>query len=130
MRHKVEGRTFGREKGHRQALIRNLVISLVQHGRIETTHAKALETKKKAERLITYGKKNTLHSQRLIFNVVRDRDLVKKIMDEIVPNFIERNGGYTRILKKGFRRGDCAPISIIEWVYHVQPEPEKKNQDA
>ncbi|MCB5230962.1 MAG: 50S ribosomal protein L17 [Candidatus Cloacimonas sp.] len=130
MRHKVEGRTLGREKGHRQALIRNLVIALVKHDRIETTHTRALEARKVAERLITYGKKGTLHSQRLIYDVVRDRDLVKKVMDEIVPQLNDRNGGYTRVLKKGFRKGDGAPVSIMEWVYHIQPEPEKKDKDS
>lgn len=129
MRHKVEGRTLGREKSHRQAMLRNLVKSLIQHKRIETTHTRALEAKKIAERVITYGKKNTVHSQRLIFEVVQDRGLVKIVMDEIIPNLSDRNSGYVRILKKGNRRGDYAPISIMEWVYHVQPEPSKKDKE-
>ncbi len=117
MRHRVDGRTLGKTTDHRGAMLRNIVKSLVTHERIITTHAKAVEARKIADRIITYGKKGTLHSQRLIYNVLRDRGLVKKVMDEIIPNFDTRNGGYTRVIKKGFRRGDHSPVSILEWVY-------------
>lgn len=125
MRHKVEGRKLGREADHRKALINNLVKSLVKHERIKTTHAKALETRKLAERIITYGKKGQVHHRRLVYKYLSDRTLVKKLFDEIAPRFIERNGGYTRIIKVGYRRGDCAPISILEWVDSEKKEAEK-----
>jgi large subunit ribosomal protein L17 len=128
MRHRVEGRTLGRTKDHRQAMLFNLVKSLIENERIVTTHTRALEARKVAERIISYGKKGTIHGQRLIFSIVRNRDLVKKVMEEIVPKMADRNGGYTRIIKKGFRRGDCAPISILEWVYFVVPEETKKDK--
>ncbi len=125
MRHKVEGRTLGREKDHRKALLRNLVSSLIINERIKTTHTKALQAKRLAERIITYAKKGTLHHQRLIFSILHDRDLVKKVMNDIVPKFSDRQGGYTRVVKNGYRRGDCAPMSLLEWVYYVKPEPTK-----
>ncbi|MBW6516582.1 MAG: 50S ribosomal protein L17 [Candidatus Cloacimonetes bacterium] len=129
MRHKVEGRTLGREKGHRKALLRNLVSSLIINERIKTTHTKALETKKLAERVITYAKKGTVHHQRLIFSIVHDRDLVKKVMTDIAPKLSEHNGGYTRIIKNGYRRGDSAPMSLIEWIYYLPPEPKKSKKE-
>jgi large subunit ribosomal protein L17 len=114
MRHKVRGRKFGREKGHRNLMLKNLVISLLQHERINTTLAKAKETRSLAEKVITYGKKGTVHHRRMAFKVLKDRTLVKKVFDEIAPRFTDINGGYTRVLKSGFRRGDCAPMAIIE----------------
>ncbi|MDD3050581.1 MAG: 50S ribosomal protein L17 [Candidatus Cloacimonetes bacterium] len=116
MRHRVEGRKFGRERDHRKALMRNLVISLITHERITTTLAKAKETRSLAERVITYGKKGEVHHRRLAFRILHDRDLVKRLFDDIAPRFSDRNGGYTRIYKKGFRKGDCAPMAIIELV--------------
>lgn len=128
MRHKVEGRTLGRVKSQRKALLRNLVNSLIISERINTTHAKALEARRVAERVITYAKKGTVHHQRLIYAILQDRDLVKKVMNDIAPKFSERNGGYTRVLKNGYRRGDCAPMALLEWVYYEQPEPAKKSK--
>lgn len=127
MRHKVEGRTLGREKDHRKALLRNLVGSLVIHERIKTTHAKALEARRLAERVITYAKKGSVHHQRLIYRILQDRDLVKKVMNDIVPKFTERNGGYTRVVKNGYRRGDSAPMALLEWVYYIAPEAAKQS---
>jgi len=116
MRHRVEGRKLGREKDHRIAMMRNLVISLIKHERINTTLAKAKETRRLAERVITYGKRGEIHHRRLAFKVLHDRTLVKKLFDEIAPRFTERNGGYTRIMKNGYRRGDNAQMAIIELV--------------
>jgi len=116
MRHRCEGRKFGREADHRKAMMKNLVISLFQHGQIETTQAKAKEMRGLAERVITYGKKGSLHHKRLAFSVVHDHSLVKKIFDEIAPKYMTRNGGYTRIIKTRIRRGDCAPMAIIQLV--------------
>lgn len=130
MRHKVQGRKFGREKGHRKALLRNLVKSLVLHERITTTVSKAKETRKLAERIITYGKKGTVHHRRLAFSVLQNRELVKKVFDEIAPKYQNREGGYTRVLKKGYRRGDCAPMAIIEFVEGTVTEASDNNMKA
>lgn len=116
MRHKVHGRKFGLEKGHRDLMLKNLVVSLVDHGRIKTTVAKAKEIRGLAERVITYGKKGTVHHRRMAFKVLQNRDLVKKLFDEIAPGYADREGGYTRVLKNGYRKGDCAPMAIIEFV--------------
>lgn len=116
MRHKKSGRKFGRERGHRGLMLNNLVISLVEHGRINTTVARAKEIRGIAERLITYAKKDTIHYRRLVFKTLRNRDLVKKMFDEIAPQYIGREGGYTRVLKNGYRTGDCSPMAIIEFV--------------
>ncbi len=116
MRHRVDGRKFGRETGHRKAMLRNLVKDLVKHESINTTQARAKEMRKLAERIITYGKKGSIHHRRLAFSVLQDKTLVKKVFDELAPKFQERSGGYTRIMKTGFRRGDCAPMAIIQFV--------------
>jgi large subunit ribosomal protein L17 len=116
MRHRVSGRKFGREKGHRDLMLKNLVVSLFEHGRINTTVAKAKEIRGLAERVITYGKKGTLHHRRLAFKVLQNKTLVNKLFDEIAPGYGDRAGGYTRVLKNGYRRGDCAPMAIIELV--------------
>ena len=116
MRHKMQGRKFGRESDHRKLMLRNLVLSLVEHGRINTTQAKAKEIRSLAERVITYGKKGTVHHRRMAFKILNSRDMVKKVFDEIAPKYTDREGGYTRVLKNGFRKGDCAPMAIIEFV--------------
>jgi large subunit ribosomal protein L17 len=116
MRHKVSGRKFGRERDHRRLMLRNLVKSLVEHGRINTTVAKAKEIRSLAERVITYGKKGSVHHRRLAFKVLQNRDLVKKVFDEMAPRYATREGGYTRVLKAGYRKGDCTPMAIIEFV--------------
>ena len=116
MRHKKKGRKFGREADHRKAMLNNLTISLLTHGRIETTVAKAKEMRGLTERVLTYAKKGTLHHKRLAFSVLHNHQLVKRVFDEIAPKYINRAGGYTRIIKTRFRRGDCAPMAIIELV--------------
>lgn len=118
MRHRLEGRKFGREKAHRTALFNNLVKSMIvsPHGRIETTLAKAKSLRSYVERLITYGKKDTIASRRQAYSILGNRTLVKKLFDELAPTMAERNGGYTRVLKTGFRKGDSAPMAIIEFV--------------
>jgi len=126
MRHKVSGRKFGREKGHRDLMLKNLVASLVKHGRINTTQARAKEIRSLAERVITYGKKGTVHHRRLTFKVLKNRDLVKKVFDEIAPKFEQTEGGYTRVLKNGYRRGDCAPMAIIEFCEGNEKDKEEK----
>ena len=116
MRHNKKGRKFGREADHRKAMLQNLVISLLTHSKIETTVSKAKEMRSLTERVITYGKNGTLHHKRLAFAVLHNHQLVKKLFDEIAPKYKNRAGGYTRITKTRFRRGDCAQMAYIELV--------------
>jgi large subunit ribosomal protein L17 len=120
MRHKKKGRKFGREADHRKAMMNNLVISLLTHGRIETTVSKAKEMRGLAERVITYAKYGTLHHKRLAFAILHSHQLVKKVFDEIGPKYINRPGGYTRVIKTRIRRGDAAPMAIIELVEEME----------
>ena len=111
-----------RSSDQRKALLRDLVTDLILNGSIETTEAKAKELKKLADKMVTLGKANTLHSRRQAASFVRfEKDAegkfaIQKLFDEIAPKFASRNGGYTRVIKTGFRRGDAAPMAIIEWV--------------
>jgi large subunit ribosomal protein L17 len=125
----MRGRKFGRERDQRRLMIKNLLVSLVDHGRINTTEAKAKELRGRAERLVTYAKKNTVHHRRLVYRYLQNRTLVKKLFDEIAPLYTEREGGYTRVLKNGYRKGDCAPMAIIEFTDYIihQPKEEKKS---
>ena len=115
MRHMNQGRKLNRTSAHRKALFRNLVLALLKHERIKTTDAKAKELRHFADRMVTLGKRGDLAARRLAFNFMQSRDAVKKLFDEIAPRFKERNGGYTRVVKLGFRRGDAASLSIIEF---------------
>lgn len=130
MRHRVEGRTFGREMDARRLMICNLVKSMIEHGQINTTLAKAKELRSHVERIVTYGKANTVHARRLAYSVLGDRTLVKKLFDEIAPAFQERNGGYTRVIKAGFRKGDSAPMAIIQFVEETAIKPKKDHIKA
>ncbi|HNX03101.1 MAG: 50S ribosomal protein L17 [Candidatus Cloacimonas sp.] len=125
MRHRVEGRKFGREMDARRLMMRNLVKSMIEHGQLKTTLPKAKELRRYVERVITYGKNDTVHSRRLAYSVLGNRTLVKKLFDEIAPAFEGRNGGYTRVLKAGFRRGDNAPMAIIQFVEESTIKPKK-----
>ncbi|NLY66308.1 MAG: 50S ribosomal protein L17 [Tissierellia bacterium] len=109
-------RKLGRTTDHRKAMLRNQVTSLLRDGRIETTLAKAKETKRMADKMITLGKRGDLHARRQALAYIYDEDVVKKLFDEIAPKYAERNGGYTRVLKLGPRRGDGAEMAIIELV--------------
>lgn len=100
----------------RMALLKNLVTSLLENGRIETTVTRAKEARSLAEKMITLGKTNTLHSRRQALAFITKEDVVKKLFDEIAPKYAERNGGYTRVMKTGPRRGDAAPMAIVELV--------------
>lgn len=116
MRHQNSGRKLGRNSSHRKAMYRNMVTSLFEHGRVQTTDSKAKEVRRIAEKLITMARKNDLASRRRAFSYVRSRTVVAKLFDEITPGFGARPGGYTRILKLGNRKGDNAPVSLIELV--------------
>lgn len=120
MRHGKKGRALGRTTEHKEALLRNMAMSLFRHGRIETTTAKAKELRPFAEKLITLAKRGDLHSKRLAARHIHDRDVLVRLFDQIGPVFSERPGGYTRILKTGSRKGDGAETALIELV--TRPE--------
>ncbi len=116
MRHQKSRRKLNRTSSHRRAMLSNMAASLLQHERIRTTDAKAKEVRRVTERLITMAKKGGLANRRLAYRTVRDRAILGKLFDEIGPRYSERPGGYTRILKLGYRRGDNAALSLIELV--------------
>ena len=109
-------RKLGRPTDHRQAMLRGLVTYLLENGKIETTVTRAKEVRAMADRMITLGKENTLHSRRQALAYVTKEDVVKKLFDEIAPKYADRNGGYCRIIKTGPRRGDAAEMCFIELV--------------
>ncbi|MCE5182026.1 MAG: 50S ribosomal protein L17 [Betaproteobacteria bacterium] len=114
MRHRLGLRKLNVTSSHRLAMLRNMAVSLLQHEVITTTLPKAKELRRIAEPLITLGKKPSLANRRLAFDRLRDRDVVGKLFSELGPRFQTRNGGYLRILKCGFRKGDNAPMAIVE----------------
>lgn len=116
MRHRKRGRQLGRNTKHRLALFRNLVTSLLEHERIETTEAKAKELRGITDKLITLGKQGTLHARRGALRVLRTKQTVQKLFDDVAKRFPERNGGYTRIIKTRQRPGDAAKLVAIELV--------------
>lgn len=109
-------RKLGRTSGHRRALLRGQVTSLVLHGQIETTEMKAKSIKPLADKMVTLGKRGDLAARRQAAAFLMDPAAVQKLFDDLAPRFADRNGGYTRIIKTGVRRGDAAPMAIIEWV--------------
>lgn len=116
MRHRKRGRQLGRNSKHRLALFRNLVTSLMEHERIETTEAKAKELRGITDKLITLGKQGTLQARRGALRVLRTKETVQKLFDDVAKRFPERNGGYTRIIKTRQRPGDAAKLVAIELV--------------
>jgi len=127
MRHRVAGRKFSRHTQHRELMFRNMLVSLLEHERIKTTLAKGKELRSWADKIITLGKRGTLHARRRAFALLRDKGIVKKLFDEIAPKFKERAGGYTRVYKLGWRQGDAAPLSLVELVSFAHPEEKKKS---
>jgi large subunit ribosomal protein L17 len=130
MRHRLKGRRLSRSTPHRKALLANLATSLIEHGGINTTDAKAKELRPYIEKLVTLAKKGDLNSRRRAIQIIHNKDAVKRLFDDWAPQFQTRtdenggekdwNGGYTRILKLGRRKGDAAEISMIEFVAGVQ----------
>ena len=116
MRHQKKTVKLGRTAEHRKALLANQVCSLIEHQRIKTTLAKAKAVRPLAEKMVTLGKKGSLHARRTALAVLRQKDAVKKLFDDIAPRSADRNGGYTRIVKLGARKSDSAPVAFIEWV--------------
>jgi len=127
MRHRVAGRKLSRTTQHRELMFRNMLVSLLQHERIKTTLAKGKELRSWADKIITLGKKGTVHARRQAFARLRDKGIVKKLFDVIAPKFKDRQGGYTRVYKLGWRQGDGAPLSLVELVTYAPPEEKKKS---
>ena len=116
MRHRVAHRKLGRTPSHRKALLRNLAAALIEHGHLRTTLAKAREVRPFAERLVTLGRRNDLAARRRAMQILPRKEIVRHLFHEVAPRFLNRPGGYTRILKLGPRKGDGAPMARIEFV--------------
>ena len=136
MRHRKSGKKLNRNSSHRQAMFRNMAVSLIEHEVIKTTLVKAKELRRFAEPLITLSKEDSISNRRLVFNRTRSKSAVGKLFSEIGPRSLSRPGGYTRILKCGYRKGDAAPMAFIELVDRsglvsgADPESEKDEQIA
>ena len=135
MRHRHGLRKLNRTSSHRLAMLRNMTVSLLRHEEITTTLPKAKELRRVAEPMITLGKKPSLANRRLAFDRLRDRDIVAKLFDDLGKRYAKRNGGYLRILKTGFRKGDNAPLALVTLMDRVEtasepkPEEKKKTED-
>jgi large subunit ribosomal protein L17 len=125
MRHGVSGRKLNRTTSHRSAMFRNMVTSLLQHERIYTTLPKAKELRRWGDWMITLGKRGDLHARRQALATIREKSAVHKLFEELAPRYQNRPGGYTRVIKVGFRRGDAAPMCMIELVTEAKTQPKK-----
>ena len=130
MRHRLGLRKLNRTSAHRTAMLRNMTNSLLRHEAITTTLPKAKELRRVAEPIITLGKKATVANRRLAFSRLRDREMVVKLFDELGPRFLNRSGGYLRILKNGFRHGDNAPMALVELMDRPSSETESAADEA
>ena len=130
MRHGKADCKLGRTTSHRKAMLRNMVTSFIDHESIQTTDAKAKELKRVAEKMVTLGKRGSLHARRQALGYVRSAKTVKKLFDELSVRYRERAGCYTRIVKLGFRTGDNAPVSLVEFVKDADREKGKKKAGA
>jgi large subunit ribosomal protein L17 len=128
MRHGNGLRKFNRTSSHRLAMLRNMTVSLLRHEEIRTTLPKAKALRKVVEPMITLGKKASLANRRLAFDRLRDRDIVEKLFADLGPRYAKRNGGYLRILKAGFRKGDNAPLALVTLM--DRPENEAQPEEA
>ena len=124
MRHRKAGRRLGRTTSHRLAMVRNMVTSLLDHERIVTTTPKAKEVRKVADKMITLGKRGDLHARRQALSVVQDKSVVAKLFSKLRDEYMDRNGGYTRIIQTGNRTGDAAPMAILELVNYKEEDNE------
>ena len=127
MRHKVSKRKLNRTSSHRKALLANMAVALIKHEQIKTTLPKAKELAPYVEKLITLGKKGDLNARRKLYSIIPEKSWGAKVFDILAERYKERNGGYTRIMKAGFRYGDSAPMAIIEL---VDRDPEALGQDS
>jgi large subunit ribosomal protein L17 len=127
MRHRVSGRKLNRTSSHRKAMFANMAAALIKHEQIKTTLPKAKDLRPVVDRLITLGKRGTLHARRQALSVLQDRKLTDKLFTALADRYAERPGGYTRVLRAGFRYGDAAPMAFIEL---VDRDPDAKGQDS
>ena len=127
MRHGMSGRKLNRTSAHRKAMFANMAASLIKHEQIKTTLPKAKELRPYVEKLITLGKRGTLHARRQAISALRDETIAAKLFGTLAERYADRQGGYTRIMKAGFRYGDAAPMAVIEL---VDRDPEAKGQDS
>ena len=123
MRHRMGGRKLNRTSSHRKAMLSNMAVALLDHEQITTTLPKAKELRRVAEKMITLGKRGNLHARRRAYAFLRDNEMVAKLFGALAERYKDRHGGYTRVLKKGFRYGDSTPMAIIEF---VDRDPEAK----
>ena len=130
MRHGNGLRKLGRTSSHRLAMLRNMTVSLLRHEEIKTTLPKAKELRRVVEPMITLGKKPSLANRRLAFDRLRDRSIVEKLFDDLGPRYAKRNGGYLRILKTGFRKGDNAPLALVILMDRPEAAPEPQADDG
>ena len=130
MNHKIGFNPLSRTTAHRRAMSRNMATSLFRYERVTTTKSKALEVRKAAEKLITRAKIDTVHNRRIAAKYIADEKILNKLFTEIGPRMKDRKGGYTRILKMGYRQGDAADVVILELVDYKLPEPESKDAKA
>lgn len=128
MRHQKTLSKLNRKKSHREAMMMNMANSLFSHESIKTTNVKAMALKRIADRLITLAKKKDLHSLRLTFSFLRDKAVVKKLFTDIGDRYVSINGGYTRVLKVGRRKGDAAPMALIELTQKKEKEEKKEKK--
>ncbi|PYL71180.1 MAG: 50S ribosomal protein L17 [Verrucomicrobia bacterium] len=129
MRHQKKAFKLGRTAEHRKALLANQVCALIEHQRIKTTLAKAKAVRPLAEKMVTLGKKGSIHARRNALATLRHKTAVKKLFDQIAPRSTDRNGGYTRIVRLGQRKSDSAPMAFIEWVDAAQVAEEKAAEE-
>jgi len=129
MRHGDGLRKLGRTSSHRAAMLRNMTVSLLRHEEITTTLPKAKELRRVAEPMITLGKKPSLANRRLAYDRLRDRDIVAKLFDDLGKRYAKRNGGYLRILKTGFRKGDNAPLALVTLMDRAEQGVEPKGEE-
>jgi len=127
MRHRISGRKLNRTSSHRKAMLANMAAALIKHEQITTTVPKAKELRRTVDKLVTLGKRGSLHARRQVLSVLKDPALTDKLFTALAERYKARNGGYTRVMRAGFRYGDSAPMAIIEL---VDRDPDAKGQDS
>ena len=130
MRHRKSGRKLGRKTGHRRAVMSNLASQLIEHKRIKTTEAKAKELRVFIEPLVTFARRGDLHARRQVLRKLPHKDIVSILFNDIGPVYTDRDGGYTRIIKLGFRDNDRAPVSMIEFVDFASEQLQKESENV
>lgn len=130
MRHQKRGKKLGRTASHRKAMLQNMAASVLLHKQIKTTEAKAKEARRLVERLITYGKKGTTHARRLAFAILRNKKATTILFDEIAPVYENRQGGYTRLIKLGYRPNDTSKVVLLQLVDFFSEEPKKDKKKS